>query len=375
MKKIRFNCKSLSEIPVRELEDQGNLVKIYHKQGDPKNVLRIKTKLAGLEVEVYPSKGLSIGESMIDRQPIFWDPIIEMPDPDQLDLWSDEISVNGKPSRGFTFLKTFNGGIELYGLDNWGMPTERNGKLELLHGITSNIPVHVVDVSIDQNTLVIRGSFVYRSYDNEAGDHQFWYQRGTALINVTREIKLSIENTPTIWVSDTFENVSQGDFFVDWGYHITFMPEIGAKLFIPSKHHEDRFKGALPDDIESWYPAKEERSRHEVGVIHQGLEVVDFDGLRLNYASLSRPTLADLKVHFTPSPYMQSWMCSGGAYSEEFKYAKTGEPLYKKNWDGIGIEIGASALDHNGNTDPEVPPSKPIKMGESVTNHIVVECI
>ena len=61
-------------------------------------------------------------------------------------------------------------------------------------------------------------------------------------------------------------------------------------------------------------------------------------------------------------------MCNGGAFSSEFTLAKTGEPLFTKNWDGMGIEIGASALDHDENTDPAVPVANPLQPNEKFTN-------
>lgn len=41
----------------------------------------------------------------------------------------------------------------------------------------------------------------------------------------------------------------------------------------------------------------------------------------------------------------------------------------------MGIEIGSSALDHDGNTDPEVEPAKPIQPGESRNIVLTLEII
>lgn len=38
--------------------------------------------------------------------------------------------------------------------------------------------------------------------------------------------------------------------------------------------------------------------------------------------------------------------------------------LLEKNWDGFGIEIGSSALDHDGNTDRTVSYIPTLKPGE-----------
>ncbi len=40
--------------------------------------------------------------------------------------------------------------------------------------------------------------------------------------------------------------------------------------------------------------------------------------------------------------------------------------VFKRNWDGQGIEIGSSALDHDGNVDPEVPETRALEPGESL---------
>lgn len=34
--------------------------------------------------------------------------------------------------------------------------------------------------------------------------------------------------------------------------------------------------------------------------------------------------------------------------------AQTHKLLVEKNWDGVGPEVGASDLDHKGNTDPDI---------------------
>ncbi len=41
-----------------------------------------------------------------------------------------------------------------------------------------------------------------------------------------------------------------------------------------------------------------------------------------------------------------------------------GDSLLKKNWDGMGIEIGSSPLDHDGNTDQSMQYEPALKHGE-----------
>jgi hypothetical protein len=65
------------------------------------------------------------------------------------------------------------------------------------------------------------------------------------------------------------------------------------------------------------------------------------------------PNGSTIEISTTPSPYFQTWFCNGGKGSKEFTNTK-GESLLQKNWDGMGIEIGSSALDHDGNIDRSV---------------------
>ncbi len=371
-----LNCKNLTLNSDNKIKSGQLSVELLHQKNDPKNVNRLKIINKNLVVEVLPSKGLSVGEAWYNKKAIFWEPIIEMPDPDLLELNSDEVAINGEPLTGFTFLKTFNGGVELYGLKNWGMPRKnKNGTLLPIHGETSNIPVNEVTVSIDEQekTIEIKGEFFYNSF--EGGLHKPWYLRGEKLVKVIRSIIIKQGTNPSIDIKDTFKNISNSPFFVDWGYHITFAPEKGARIIIPSKKAENRSGEKLPEDIESWVPAKNSKIRTEVGIIHKGLKEFTENELTINKVLIQRPNLGNLVVSFSPSPYMQSWMCNGGANSTEFTLAKTGKPLFRKNWDGMGIELGASALDHDKNTDPAVPVATPLQPKETVSNFISIKII
>lgn len=70
-----------------------------------------------------------------------------------------------------------------------------------------------------------------------------------------------------------------------------------------------------------------------------------------------------MEVSITPSPYFQTWFCNGGKGSEEFTDSN-GQSLLRRNWDGMGIEIGSSPLDHNGNMDETVEYKQELLMGE-----------
>ena len=371
MKSVNFHCRQLLHNRINTLEEGAQKAEIFHAEGDPAGVHRIRLHSSNAQLELFPSKGLSVGEASFHGSPVFWEPPIGMPDPDKLDVWSDEIAIQGKAASGFTFLKTFNGGIELYGLNNWGMPVEKDGMLLPLHGETSNIPLPHVRVDIESEERIrVTGSFVYKTWKGDPSIS--WYDRGEDLCRIQRSVSLIGKGGPGIEVTDTFENIHRSAFFLDWGYHITFRPEEKAKILVPAKQAEERFGGPLPKDYDTWFPAKQQEIRTENGIIYKGLEKVVHRGIQMNFVQVIRPDLGDLTVEFTPAPYMQTWMCSGGANSREFTLATSGAPLFRKNWDGMGIEIGASALDHNGNTDPDVPVAAPLMPGTQTTVRIMV---
>lgn len=320
----------------------------YGDKPEGVNFLRIFS--GEMEMECFPSKGLSIGQVWYKKEPIFWDAPIGPIPPHQFDPNQIDILINGKEAPGFSFIKTFASGIELYGLRNWGMPCEdENGKLLSLHGETSNIPVKKIEVGCDVDDLIISGEFTYRSFIDET--ERPWYERGDALYKVIRTIQLNKEGK--LSVTDSIENISDKELIPDWGYHITFHARKDAKLIVPSKKIEGRSGGTLPPDIETWQPATRDSVRSEVGIIHKGLKPGIFNNKPANYALISYPNGKGISVFFTPSPYFQTWFCSGGANTREFTYCN-GVPVFQKPWNGLGIEIGASALDHDGNTDKEV---------------------
>jgi hypothetical protein len=41
----------------------------------------------------------------------------------------------------------------------------------------------------------------------------------------------------------------------------------------------------------------------------------------------------------------------------------------------MGIEIGASALDHNGNTDADIPVAPALSPGEKTSGHISIKSV
>lgn len=359
--------KDLSLNQQNTLTENGFSISLFHLPEDPATANRIRISSANVEVELLPSKGLSVAQARINGQPVFWEAPIELPDTETLDLWSDELCINGTPAPGFTFLKTLTGGIELYGLKNWGMPVEKDGKPELLHGETSNIPVDEVSFLVEAEICTVESSFVYRSF--EGNPDLPWYQRGESLFKVTKRIILT-KDSPGFKLEDTIENISNRSLTPDWGYHITFRPEPGARYIVPAKKAEYRGGAPLPANYTVWQPSPDSKQRIEHGVIYKDFNT--FSPENLCTSELIYPEGKSVKVKTTPSPYFQTLFCSGGAETTEFT-RKNGEPVFHRNWDGMGIEIGASALDHDGNTDQTVAHEKPLLPGEAKVIRIEVE--
>jgi hypothetical protein len=68
-----------------------------------------------------------------------------------------------------------------------------------------------------------------------------------------------------------------------------------------------------------------------------------------------------------------SWFSCGGADSDEF-LMPDGSKWLHRNWHGVGPEIGASALDHDGDVDPNAVVNE-LAPSESTVLNIVVEPI
>ncbi|MGM0474373.1 MAG: DUF4432 family protein [Bacteroidota bacterium] len=371
---FRFNCRALSLNRERVIEAHGFRAEIIHRKGDPDHALRIILSGKDLEVELLPSKGLSVGEVFYDKQPLFWEPPAGLPDPDELELTSSEVMVNGEKAEGFTYLKTFMAGIELYGLRNWGMPRtdEQTGEVHPLHGETSNIPVREVTGLIERDHAELKGTFLYRRFTRDGERH--WYDRGEPLYEVTRKVAIPSGGS-SFGLTDSIKNLTGRVRNPDWGYHITFRPENGSRLLVPSKHVEERSGGKLPGDIETWRPAEDPRKRMETGIIHKELNIYRVNGRKVNKVLLHYPSGRGISLSFPVVPYFQTWFCNGGANTTEFTYAENGNPVLTRNWDGQGIEIGSGPLDHDGNIDRSVDYKETLGPGEVLENEIRIEML
>lgn len=350
-----------TDIPaIREVS--GCILRLFHHEGDDDHVLRLNVETDEMRAQLFPSKGLSVGNVSFDGCELFWDQPIDLVDPDKLDLWGNAICINGEPAPGFAFLETLASGVELYGLKNWGMPTRfSDGKLGLLHGETSNIPVKEIVGYKDENVIVVEAEFIYRSFE---GDDPIWYERGKSLFKVIKRVILNPSKKKMV-VRDVIENISSEPMIPDWGYHITLKPEVGSRFIVPSQWQMTRGGNSLPADIQTWMPAEDDKIRTEVGIIHRKFEKETNELGERIVSEMVYPDGRKILIGVPPSPYFQTWFCHGGAYTNEFTY-KDGSPVFKRNWDGQGIEIGSSALDHDGNVDPDVPKTKALAPGESI---------
>lgn len=348
-------------------------MEVFHLDGEPDNANRIRIIHKDLEVEVLPSKGFSIGQVHMGGIPVLWDPPTGLVDPDKTDFSGDDICINGQQAPGFEYLKSYMGGIEFLGLVNWGMPGEDpvSGTLLPLHGEVSNIPLRSVAFEVSEDGLSASGTFMYRTMEGEP--RQPWYERGEALYRVTKTLVMK-RSVAGFTLLDTITNVSNRPLVPDWGYHVTFRPEAGSRLLVPSLKLEERGGGTVPGDHDTWSPARDESVRTEIGIIHKAIKPVHRDGTTAAGILKVYPDGRAIGLTVPLTPYFQTWFSSGGAGSDEFTLLD-GTRLYSKSWNGFGVEIGSSPLDHNGNIDHAVPTSDTLEPGERTEIRISLELL
>ena len=374
MKNIIINCIDLEKNATDKFTLGPFSVEIKNLPGEPSNANRIWIGNGQFKLELLPSKGLSVGQTYYYNTPLFWEPPIGLPNPENVNLNADRIHINGKPARGFDYLETFMGGIEFYGMKNWGMPRIEKGTVYPLHGETSNIPVKELDIQYNNQKLTASGKYLYRNYNGtvnpDATTTAPWYDMGTPLYEITQQISISSTGN-TITLITVMKNISEKQQSPSCGYHITFYAEDNASLHVPAKTIEARGGGKIPDDYDMWAPAKDSGVREEYGIIFKELNKHFDEGQYYVQSLVQYPDERGIEVVVPDMPYTQSWICSGGRNTTEFTYPN-GQPVFAKNWDGIGLEVGSDALDHDGNIDTTSEYKSTIMPGESMALTITI---
>jgi hypothetical protein len=307
---------------------------------------------------------------------LFWKPPLKtLPDPDQLDLLADTL-INGSPVPGFRWVEAFTGGIEMLGLENWGMPVNlENGRLLPLHGEVSNIPIETVTVTFSEDKITASGAF--EVFDGHGSAGSVWHRRGQIRYTVTKTVTLRA-GSPALLLQDTIFNCTTETLTPDWGYHVQLRPFEGARYLVPASMREERSGGPLPTDDQVWHEAANPQAREEKGIIHLGLKSQPnvLDGHPGTKTLLRYPDGTGIMVVVPVSPFFLSWFSCGGKGDNTICLPSgdgtTSRSLFQEPWDGVGPEIGASALDHNGKTDLTVP-APVLRPGASFKIRMIVE--
>ncbi|MBI9095987.1 MAG: DUF4432 family protein [Sphaerochaeta sp.] len=322
-------------------------VELYHHGHDDASVRRLRIRWKQFALELLPTKGLSILDCSIDAIPIFWEPPLDrIQAPDKVDL-AKALLVNGAEVPGTFWIAQFLGGLEMLGLDNWGIQYhDSKNRLHPLHGNVSNIPAKelVVELETDEILKISAKVLVY-------GDNAVLPQESVpAIWEVTKCILLHTK-TGSLVIDDIVTNVSGKDAFPDWGYHVQLRPRPGCRFYLPSRTIRERFGNPIPKDHMVWKLPQDVAIRKERGYIHSHLDAKE----GLVQGLLEYPDGSGISIIFPHAPYTMVWNSWGGANSKEFLCPDNpGTALVPKPWDGVGPEIGASDLDHGQAEDPDV---------------------
>lgn len=352
-------------------------VRLYRRDADAQDIRRLSISWTGGEIEVLPSKGLTIASLQHGHWRPFWQPVVSAVVSPEMENLTGEILVNGAPKPGMRWLENFSGSVELLGLSNWGLPRRDplSGHVLPLHGEAARIPVRALSVETINDFIVVTGTFeVNHNWWNEpANSAAPWYKRGILAWGVTRVIVID-SILPAVQFVDTITNCMDEPAVPDWGYHIQLRAEDGARLRIPSRIVEDRFGGTVPSDYERWKAADPPTRRIECGYIHKGLgRYPGLFGREVVSGAVFYPSGSQTFFTMPAAPYTLSWFSAGGSGGSEFALPETpGKSISTIPWDGLGPEIGASAIDHDGNTDPEIA-EPPVAPGDSTRLHFMLK--
>lgn len=384
METFKLDCIKLKNNKENIIEKSGFLVKIFHKDEDDilvnriliehkdKNSRDIEHKDKNLRdndmtVELLPSKGLSINEAFYKGQPFFWEPPMGgLPNPDDFDPF-EKMYIDGALVDGFSWLKQFTGGVEMLGLENWGMPRDdaESGFEFPMHGTASLIPIKSIKVNINEETVEIIGTFEVRN--TRSAKTKPWYENGEVIFEVTKRIIIKPKSARII-LKDSILNKSNEKRFANWGYHVQMSAVEGAEYLIPSKSQKRIGESTAQTNREIWYNSKRENVREQVMNRHTDLRVTDniFEG-KSGFRTIMKYPDGHAVLNVIPAcPWVASWMSAGGAGGDEWRLAKKGPSIMKKNYNGFGPEFGS--MDLFGGADEETQyKEKEIKPGRQPT--------
>ena len=375
-KQFKIKCYGKGAEEVSGTLSCGTEYSLQHVKGDHLSVYRFYLTGENFSLELTPSKGLSVRDFTCLGRQVFWNaPLGYLPDPSEIDMEKSMI-INGEVVKGTRWLEYFSSHVEMLGLDNWGVPVEKNGRIMGLHGNVSSVPVTELVLEEKDDKIVITGSFSI----HDPNEVLLEDEKSIKYFKVEKSIEFYIKK-PILLIKDRITNISGTPRFPDWGYHVQLRPEAGCRYLIPSKKVKERGKGIPENGFEFWKKATIPNIREERGVLHKNLLISDNafpDGSRGVETLLHYSDGAGLKCIIPPSPYTMSWFSCGGKDGTEFmipgENGNADRKLLSKNWDGVGPEIGASALDHDGDTDPAIIQSE-IKPDESVELQIYLELL
>lgn len=348
-------------------------VELNHHSDDPAKVRRITVHATDCTVEIAPSKGLSLRSARFGGRDVFWElPLPSLPDPEQIDL-AGSVWIAGNEHPGVAWVRYFAASIELLGLDHWGMH-DRQGAT--LHGNASMVPVERVTCSEEDGVLEISGEFHIVDPVKVLPEpaHKPYYR-------ITKTIRIDAAER-TLYQCDRITNLSDVARTPDWGYHVQLRPESGSRFLVPARSTHPRRSPdeRLPADADTWRPVADPGTRRERGYVHRDvLQAAAFpDGSPGVETLLLHPDGTGVACTIPPAPYTLSWFSAGGAHDPTFS-VPTGpdgalEPVFERNWDGVGPEIGASALDADGDVDPAVVPKR-LESGDSLDLQLLLRVV
>lgn len=328
---------------------------------DAENTCRLWLKAGELSVELLPSKGLSIGQAFYGTQAFFWEPPISgLSNPDTVDFFAP-LMIAGKQTIYRAWAGYFMGGVEMLGLKNWGLPeSDEFGHMLPLHGEVSNLASAWFKVDVYEHGVEVTAHIPVYYAEAEHQTREFYKH----FFTVVKKICV-VKGQPSIYLVDQIINELPRPQKPSWGYHVQLRVEPECRYLIPSKQVAMRGGKPLPEDHETYRYAQDPSVREEYGFIHKSLKTHQELplGIRGVDTLMRYKDGSGIKVTLPHTAYLQTWMSSGGFDEKGFGNksslvwpATSTQPardILSAGWNGYGPEIGSSALDHDGNIDPE----------------------